>query len=299
MDKSEIQEQLKTIYSILKNRLILKKKLKNNSILISIMNVKSNEAFKLLSEGVIKRTSIAHNIFDYLVSNQFIRMADKTENYTITVKGIWEIESKNGTINTDILLEYIDKKFFDLFKEIGKLTEKEKIILLSMIAVRSFSSDSALDLKKGKIVLKSLEELINDSYNFLHQNRIISKIKSTDLFGAQGNEHPVSHLIRHTDALLKRTRGIYKTLGKQKYYLDLLNGNNISKEGLVLLFDSIFDNHITPDLKEKVSEFCIEHTYSQSKYLFDLNVHIFAHPMYDEQFNEALENYYINRYKPN
>lgn len=299
MDNTEIQRQLNSIYTLLKNRLILKKKLKNNSILISIMNVKSNEAFKLLSESVIKKTSIPYDVFNYLLSNNYIRMADKPENFIITVKGIWEIESKNKIINTNILLEFIDKKFFGVFKDIGKLNEKEKVILFTMIAVRSFSPESALDLKKGNIVLSCLEELIKDSFNFLYKNNIISKLNLEILFGAQGNEHPVSHLIRHTDALLKRTRGIYKTLGKQKYYLDLLNDKKISTEGLVLLLDSIFESNITPHLKQEISDFCIEHSYSKSKYLFDLNVHNFAHPIYDEQFNEALESYFVNRYKPN
>lgn len=293
----ETRAQLNRVYSNLKTLLTLKKKLKDNSVLVSIISVKSNDAYKLLSESGIKPVSIPREVFDSLLAGGLIRMAEKPDKYVITVKGIWEMESKSGVMNTDILLERIDRKFFDLFTEGGHLTEKEKVILLAMIAVRSFSAESALDLKKGENVLACLQAQLESSFEFLTRHKIIRKLKVADLFGAQGNEHPVSNLIRHTDALLKRTRGIYKTLGKQKYFLDLLDGMRISEEGLITLFGFIFGSIMTVTIKQETSEFCLKHAYDQSTYLFDLSVHRFANPVYDEQFNEALEKYYAAKYK--
>lgn len=271
--------------------------MKGNSVLVSMLNVKSNEAYKLLSESGINLISITHETFDSLHAYGFIRMAEKPEKYIITVKGIWEIESQNGGMNADILLEHIDQKFFDLFSKAGQLTEKEKVILFAMIAVRAFSAESALDLKKGDIVLVRLEEILTSSHEFLAKHHVIDRLKLVDLFGAKGNEHPVSHLIRHTDALLKRTRGIYKTLGKQKYYLDIYDDTHLSKDGLITLFGFVFGSGMNIELKYEVAEFCSSNAYEQSTYLFDLNVHKFANPIYDEQFNEALERYYAAKYK--
>lgn len=294
---AETREQLNRVYLNLKTLLTLKKRLKDNSVLVAIINIKSNDAYKLLSESGIKPVSIPREVFDSLVAGGLIRMAEKPDKYVITVKGIWEIESRNGAINTDILLEHIDRKFFDLFREGGQLTEKEKVILLAMIAVRSFTKESALDLKKGENVLTCLQSLIQSSFELLSRHRIIRKLKLGELFGAQGNEHPVSHLIRHTDALLKRTRGIYKTLGKQKYYLELYDGGVITEEALMTLLGYIFGSAMTTELKQEFSKFCLTNAYEQSTYLFDLSVHRFANPIYDEQINEALEKYYASKYK--
>lgn len=298
MINPETHEQLNRVYLNLKTQLTLKKRLKDKSVLVSIMNVKSNEAYKLLSESGINSISIPRGIFDSLQADGLIRMAEKPGKYVITVRGVWEIESKNGTINTDILLDRVDRKFFDLFKDGGQLTEKEKVILLAMIAVRSFSAESALELKKGKTDLTRLQFLLEASYQLLIKYDQIRKLKRDDLFGAQGNEHPVSNLIRHTDALLKKTRGIYKTLGRQqKYYLDIYDGEHLSEEALMTLFGYIFGSTMSIELKYELSDFCLSNAYEQSAYLFDLNIHVFANPTYDEQFNEALEKYYASKYK--
>lgn len=294
---SQTLEQLRRFYSNLKNQLILKKKLKENSVLFSIINVKSNESYKLLSESGIEKVSISQSIFDTLEFNEMIRMAEVPEKYVITVKGIWEIELTNGYINTNILLQMLDKKFFDLFKEEGQLTEKEKVILFAMISVRAFSSESALDLKKGETVLNCLQELLQESYELLSRNNVIIKLKASDLFGAPGTEHPVSNLIRHTDALLKRTAGKFMTLGRQRYYLALFDQYKISETGLASLFGLIFGSQMTPLMKQEISNFCQKNAYYLSTYLFDFSVHQLANPVYDEQFNEALEKYFASKYK--
>ena len=293
----EMQQQLNRIYSNLRDLLTLKKRFRDNSVLVSIINIKSNEAYKFLTESGVKPATIPHTIFDRLQLDGLIRMAEKPDNYTITVKGVWEIESKAGTMSTDTLLERIDNKFFDLFGETGQLSDKEKIVLLAMIAVRSFSAQSALDLKKGETFLSHLQLLLESSAELLSRYGVIRKLGSQDLFGAQGNEHPVSNLIRHREALLKRTRGIYKTLGQQRYFLDLLDGDEIAEDRLVMLFGYIFGSKMSPGFKADLSKFCSKSAYEGSFYLFDLSVHRFANPIFDEQFNEALEKYYASKYR--
>lgn len=294
----DINDQLATIYTSLREYLQLKRKLKDNSVLVSFINVKSNDAYKLLAGSAIKRTRLPKNIFETLLSRGFIRVAGEPDKVVITAKGIWEIESRNGTINNDILIDRIDGKFLDIFKEGGRLTEKDKVILLGMISVRSFSRESALDLKKGESVLSYLQSLLQSSFELLSRNNVVLKLKLEDLFGAQGNEHPVSHLIRHTDALLKRTWGIYKTLGQQKYYLDLFDGDRISEDKLIMLFGLIFGSAMTIGLKTEVRDFCDKNAYDNRSYvLFDMKTHRFAKPIYDEQIEDALENYYAQQYR--
>ncbi len=294
----QTRDQLNRFYSNLRNQLTLNKRLKDNSALMSVISVKSNEAYKLLVEAGIKTTTIPMDAFNSLRDGGFIRMAEKPDNYTITVRGVWEIESATGIMTTARLLDRIDRKFFDLFNQSGQLREKDKVLLLAMIAARSFSAESALDLKKGETLLSHLQSLLESSFQLLVRYRVICKVKLAELFGAPGNEHPVSNMIRHTDQLLKQTKGIYKTLGRQqRYYLDLFNGEAISEDGLVTLFGYIFGASMTPELKAELIAFCSRNAYECSFYLFDLNVHRFANPIYDEQLNEALEQYYAARYR--
>lgn len=290
-------EHLNKFYSKLYNNITLKKKLKKGSIIISFFNIKSNESYKLLDESAIESTNVPKEYFDLLVSSNYIRMTDKLNRYVITAKGIWLLENNKGNLDNAILIENIDEKYFNLFGEILKLTEKEKIIILSMIAVRSFSRESVIDLKKGDTTLNVMHDLIGSTYDVLSWNKIIMKLNKDELFGSKGNEHPVSNLIRHTDALLKKTKGIYKTLGKQKYFLDLQKDSSISQDALVLLLNLIFEETMTPQLKEEISKFCNDNAYSRSAYIFDMRTHKFAKPSYDGIINESLENYFISKYK--
>jgi hypothetical protein len=221
-------------------------------------------------------------------------MADSPDRFVITPRGIWEIESHLGKITIPILLASIDVKYFDLFGITAPLTEKEKTIVFSMIAVRSFSRDSALDLKRGEPTLKTLMEVLTRSYELLCEVGLIKELKKEDLFGGRGNEHPVSQLIRHTDSLVKKTKGVFATLGGQRYFLEIYSEDAEvkSRQRLELLVKMIFDKPVPATTKNSINEYLNEIAYKKCAYLFDADTHKYAHPEYDDEIANVIDDQY-------
>lgn len=288
---SECFNYLRKYYSKLQDYLLLKRKLKKNqnSVLISLINTKSNAAYEALSKSAIQSMYVPKAFFDHLLSSGYIRRTDIRGYSTITCKGVWKVENDEGNLHLNTLLGSIDAKFFDVFARAKPLKDKEKIVILSMISVRSFSEKSALDLKKDDRILTELQELIVSAYRLLQRHNVIGSLTEDKIFGAKGNEHPVSNLIRHTDTLKKITQGIFKSVRPQKYYLDLFKDSDISVESLVFLFDLIVKDKLTFQFVNDLKKFCLESAYKKSAYLYDFSKHTFTRPEYDEFVPEAIE----------
>ncbi len=267
-----------------------KKKVNENSIIITFLDLKSNVRYQLLNESSISSHKIPQKILIDLQNKKLIRSTDTLNSYTITAKGIWEVESKNSIINETILLDYLDQKLFNVYNISDKpLTDKQKVILFSMIAARTFSEKSSIDLKKEETVMDTWKEIVDKSYEKLKSLNLISKLDQKDLYGKVGTEHPVSNLYRHTDELPKKTRGLFKALGNQKYFLDLFQNSEISKENLDFLFKQIFENKVlsSADIYE-IDKFCRDIASTKNIYIFDPREHLFSKPEYDEIIRDLL-----------
>lgn len=286
---------LRKFYRKLRDNLELKNKSKHSSILSAFFDIKSNARYTFLIKSSIESNKIPKNIFGTLLSKDYVMSIDKLDYYTITAKGIWEIETRELNLNCEYLIKIFDEKLFKLFKPLASITDKEKIILLFMITIRAFSEMTVLDLKVGDHILSQMEELLKDSYDLLNKYGYIKYLKKENIFGAKGHEHPVSNLIRHTDGLHKKTKGIYTAIGKQKYYLNLFKDNLILKDDLSFLIRLIFGNKITIEVEDALEEFCLKNTYSKGIYLYNSDNLIFINPQYDGVINEAVFEIIINK----
>ncbi len=73
---------------------------------------------------------------------------EKRHEYNITALGIWIIETQLGKVDILKLLEFYQNYKYSSDISEKPLDSKEKIILLSMIAMRNFSSDAAMNLSE-------------------------------------------------------------------------------------------------------------------------------------------------------
>ncbi|AGB04590.1 hypothetical protein AciM339_0710 [Aciduliprofundum sp. MAR08-339] len=265
------KDVLKFMYDKLYDELKKSEKLKQKSVLISLIEMKSNRRFEmLLKSSAVKGEGIGKLVRDELINQGYIiKILDAdTVRYILSGKGIWYIEK--DILGIDGIVSYLDRKFFGEYKKVPNLTNKEKVILWTLISVGAFFKDQAIDLKRDDYSKDKIKEVLNKSLSFLKQFGVVPKnFSEKELYGKPGNEHPVSHLIRHTDKLPKKTLGIYKVDYPQKYYLNLYEqtNNSFDQDGLAYLYSLIFKNKLE-HIKEQAFKFVKEIYNEYNIYIF-------------------------------
>jgi hypothetical protein len=206
-----------------------------------------------------------------------------------------EVEKDRETLDVGGLLDFIDSTYFDLFEKRKPLTEREKVIIFSMLSARAFSEESSVDMRKDDSVKDAWKDVLISSYNKLRELGIINKLAPEELMIDCGIEHPASHLIRHTDQLPRKTKAIYKAIGKNKYYLDVEDNGSVSVEKLAYLFWLVLGDKATPDNIDSIHEYCTKTAYDASIYVYDMAEHKYSSPRYDAIMRDGLVDSIMNR----
>jgi ribosomal protein S19E (S16A) len=293
--KDETIRYLNKLYESFRDNLESKKKLHSKSALTSSLNIKNNERFRALNETARIAGKVPSDILSELRENGMVRNTDDIASITISAKGIWFVEKKNGILDENKLLEFIDENYFNLFETGKPITEKEKVIIFGLLAARAYSQSSAVDMRKDDAVKDAWKDIMESAFQKLKEIGVVAKLEMNDLMPTEGVEHPASHLIRHTDSLPRKTRALFKASGKNKYYLDIFTDNTLSSEKLAYLFWLVLGNNIDTDHVENISEYCREIAYNKSIYVFDLDDHKFSTPEYDELVRSGIIDSIIQR----
>jgi hypothetical protein len=286
--KEESIKYLQKMYDAYRDNLEMKKKLQSKSVLISTLKVKKNDRFRPLNDSARMAAKIPSDILLELKENGMIRNTGDVASFTISGKGIWLIEKSNGIIDDNVLIDFIDENYFNPFEAGKPLTEKEKVIIFGLLATRAFSQNSAADMRKDDYVKDAWKEIMESSLEKLREVGVIKSLEIDDLMPKKGIEHPASHLIRHTDSLPRKTRAIFTAGGKNNYYLNLYENDQLSMEKLAYLFWLVFGDSIDSDNIEGISEYCRDVAYNKSIYVFDLDGHKFSTPEYDELVRSSI-----------
>jgi len=231
---------LKTMYDNLIRDLTIKNKYKNQSVLESLLMVKSNVRYKIFKDSSQQIDDL--DLANALINDKLIRAYEDDNKYTLTALGLWEVENEKYPLMK--LLDFFDDKYFNISGHAKQIIDKEKIILLSLISLRSFSLKYAIDLKKNNNVLNNLKIVLDDICELLIEIGEIKENYRKQLYGKKGNEHIVSNVFRHTDSLPKKTHAIYTTVNPQKYFLNIPNNDEAMEKYLILLFGKIFENKV-------------------------------------------------------
>lgn len=291
---------LENFYLKLRNCLTEYYKKEPISILFSLFNVKNNIRTSILTESSKHFDEIFKEEYEYLSSNGFIASIDNFEKYIITTKGIWFIETERDILNIDKLFNFFDEKYLNIqFFGNKPLNGKEKILLILLISVRSFSTETAINLKKGKVALQKLEELIYDSFDLLLKHGVLLKLNREKLLDYEGNENAVSDFIRHREALARNSRNIYKILGRQKYYLDVFKNSSLQIKEIGYLIWLIYGDSLNINKEKELIEFFKKNAYEKCIFLFDSENFTFINPDYDKILKNSLKEYYIFKRKYN
>lgn len=286
MTKTDI---LRMLYDSLAFQLEKLNKRKNTSILMDFMKIKSNDRLNILnaSADYLKHTELKMikelNDQDLIKENEFGM-------YYISAIGIWNMESSNFDVCKEIV-EFFDSEFFTNKSVNVPLKTREKIIIMTLITIRSFNVETALDLKSNDITKDSCADIMDSFYSMFLKLEVIKKSKD-DLYGKSGNEHKVSNVIRHSEELPKKTKMLYVNGYKkeQKYYLDLSNDGVIDRENLKYIFGKIFEgtNLNYSDIK-MISEVLIDLTYKTGPNIYSEMNKTFIQSKFDEIILDCLK----------
>ena len=284
-------------YTLLSENLVRTRSLKANSILISFLQMPSAARYNHLKNSTLQTYLIPENVSGALLDKGLIQCIEKLETFAITAKGVWNWEKTNGQISEQILLAYINEKYFvpSIKKNLG---EKEKVILMTMLSTRTFSEKSSVDLKKSDAIKDRWQEVLLKTYDFLFSLGVIKDSRES-LLDNNGNMHPVSSLFRHNTKMLQKTFGYYKYNRKEEYYLDLGEDSNLILEKLSYLFFKVFEGNLSQETVDLVANYCNEISNKESIYLFDMNLnnHVFSLPKYDFLIKDAILDSFVHRQK--
>jgi len=278
---------LQDFYDKLHKTLKDKNKLKHESCLVSLaFGVKSNDRNDLIKSAALDKNEINSSERSRLVDLNFIREIENTGKFEITAQGIWNLENKS-IIDSEGLISYIDKERF--FVKVKGMSDKEKIIIFSMICGRAFSDESQIDLVDQDL-LENWSTVLDNSFKKLSEIGVIKITKNTwekSLY-KKGTEHPVSVIIRHTDALPKKVDRIFKAPGDQKYYLEIMENNEPDLDKLAYLFKKVFEDIMDLTNVDEILNHCKSVFIENGKFLYKDGSQ-FSHPKYDMYLKEASE----------
>jgi len=269
-----------------------KSSLVENSVLITLLKTQSATRYRLISKSKLAAIDVAGDALSSLLGKGFVQSTGDFDSYIMTAKGVWKFECELRILNEDKLFSYLNDNYFTtgnlLTKDKTELNDKERVILLTMIAARAFSEASAVDLKMGDVARDKWKEILCCSFILLKEMGFLQNTKKTSFGDNEGNEHFVISLFRHNTKMLQKTQAIYRYTGEYVYYLDLFRNGALSTEKLSYLFWKIFQGNITQQQIDRITQFCNEVASKEQIFLFDMTKHKFGLPNYDRIIKNCL-----------
>lgn len=272
------------------NVLNYKNNLIEDSVLLTLLNTSSNKMSELLHEASIDSLIIDDGVLNTLVENNLVRRSDffgQFQSYVITAFGIWNVEKEENIIDISKFLKYIQDDKFSSKVSKQKLNDKEKIVLFSLISMRNFSSDVAMDLNR-KATLDYWTDVLDDCNSYLFEMNVTSKESWKS--NSSGNEHPVSYLMRRANKLPQKSRHIYQASGNKRYYLDIVSVEGNSKKKLAFVFGLIFDEIRSLEMVCSIHNFLCDLANDKGKYVRKSLDNINSE--WDDIIEDALKSYY-------
>jgi hypothetical protein len=274
-------------YDVLYQNLYDENKLVDGSVFKQLLWSWSNQILEYLDSASVSSEKINPLVLNELIEKGFIRGGSEFSKYVLTAKGVWEIEALLEKIDSQSLLDYIDKsKYFMKFG--GNLSNKEKVVILSLIALRAFYEKTPLNRKNGTRSLDNINEVMNKSINFLQEN-----IKDFNLkLSEDAREGPVNSIFARLRDLPKNTRGLYK-LESHKSWLDIYSEeeNRVSEEKLAYLLWKVFGGNLSFEKQNIINRFCNDILYDHKNYVYnskEIEDFIFSDIAYQNTISNSL-----------
>lgn len=241
----------------------------NNSIFKRFLDMNKNSVLEHLDNSSISSDEVIPLLLNELIEEGLIRVGKEFSNYVITAKGVWEVEKNLEMIDFPKLLDGIDKKYN--VKWGVKLSDKEKIVILTLIALRAFYEKTPFNRNNGDEFIRNAKEIIEMVHIFLSENidKFNHDLKSKSK--SKRRENLVNAIFARLDQLPGKTRGLYKFDNNKCCWLNIYsdNENLISEEKLGYLLWKIFGGNLSIEKQNAISNFCNEILLRYKNYIYN------------------------------
>jgi len=263
---------LNVLYDRLHNSLIeINKKPMKGSVLLAMTKLSSNDRFTVMANSAQRFGKVYNNDLSPLKEKGYIKLSEissKSNTYVITAMGIYYIEFNKSVIDLNQILQFIQEDSLDFPMSNKPFKDKEKSIIFSLIAFRTFDDKTMMDLN-GEVPSAKWTEIIGEQINsFLEKKKVIDASK---IFSSKsGHENPISYIVRRLNDLPKKTRNLFTTTNNNQYYLDIdVEDPEEAEDQIAFLLGKIFNNISTIDEAEELKKFLCDIAQSQSIYVLN------------------------------
>jgi hypothetical protein len=126
----------------------------------------------------------------------------------LTAHGIWGAERIGETVDYDSLPYFIAHKSFDCFSDLkASLDDKEKVLLFVMLAVRAFSAETGVNLRR-EVSDATWKAAVEEAAAFLRGRGFVGEAVMSDVleFEAKGTSiKPLRHFFRYAEYIPRKT----------------------------------------------------------------------------------------------
>lgn len=252
-------------------------KSKYDCLLVDMIGSSQNDRESCLRKSAIRSEYVDAETLSMLKDAGLIAFIDSSS-LAITAKGILYVELLRGVPAIENLISAIQTKYF-ITSQNTPISAKGRIILLSMVALRCFSSNCSIDVRSQKDVRDEWWEIFIKASSYLVSLGVIDEKNSLSNYRSKSEiEDKTSDVIRHTDKLPRQTEGIFSKSGSNQYWIEVSTADGrINTKSLALVIKKIFENSINPDNCHDMANWCndmcldegynVESSFTNSRYL--------------------------------
>lgn len=268
----------------------------DGSIVGNIISKTNNSRADILRKSALDLSDMDPQDRDCLVEKNYVVRTGDGENYAITFRGIWFVESMEFISNENDLINWIQNKYFDpLFQKDAEVGDRDKCMAFTLISMRAFSEGSCMDLMNDSGIRTIWWDILKHSSMYLHSIGIIktkiddSTFRDRDTNKVKGSDDPIVNVARHSFNLKGPSSGRYQT-GKLTYWFDITESQGKpSEQVLARLIRQIFgkmDVKIASDLSDHSNTICMEYGWKVEQHYKDVT---FLDVEYDQFIKKAFE----------
>ncbi len=229
---------------------------KPGNLIVDLISKKSNERSVILKESSIQSKYVDSETIESLIEHGLVSGLNNSERITITVRGILYIESLDNDQYISELADAIQSKYLDIFNT-GAPTARNRIVLLTMVTMRCFSEETAIDLRTSTGDAESWWSILQEVSEFMVEMGSVEEANSLREYRSKsGTEDPASNVIRHSDKLPRQTDNIFSKSGKNQYWLSVEKSDGIDLDKLAMVIRLSLGKKLDKNNYTKYANWC-------------------------------------------